>query len=281
MASFYVYFCLFSQKEDRRRGVVVRIPGISVKSINLHTIFTSGRYIHLSLGTLPLLFEFGRYIIFMGSELKKWMVGIGAVLVVVLGIIMFSRGAALAGIGMPKLVWDSSANASAAQISETLTDKAAANSAAGTASGNTTAPAAGSDVQYITSTLSSNAYPDITVQSGIPVEWTIHADKGVVNGCNGTMVISAYGLQVKLKEGDNLIKFTPTDTGTITYSCWMGMITGQIQVNDTAAASSGQTQSDTGDAGASGAVSESSQSTTADTSSTAQAGVPVGGCCGL
>jgi len=234
-----------------------------------------------SLGTLPLMFGLGVFIMFMGSKFTKWMVGIGAVLVVVLGIIMFSRGAALAGIGMPKLVWDSSANASAAQVSETLTDKAAANSAAGTASGNTTAPAAGSDVQYITSTLSSNAYPDITVQSGIPVEWTIHADKGVVNGCNGTMVISAYGIQVKLKEGDNLIKFTPTDTGTITYSCWMGMITGQIQVNDTAAASSGQTQSDTGAAGASGAVSEPSQSAAADTSPSAQAGVPLGGCCGL
>ena len=44
---FNVYFCMFSQKENRRRNVVVLIPGISVKSINLHIIFTSGRYIHI------------------------------------------------------------------------------------------------------------------------------------------------------------------------------------------------------------------------------------------
>ena len=165
------------------------------------------------------------------SEFAKWMVGIGAVLVVVLGIIVISRGSALAGTGMSKLNGDSSPKASAAQASETLNGKAAANSEAPAASGDAASPAAGSDVQYITSTLSSGSYPNIIVQSGIPVEWTIHADKGAVNGCNGTMVISAYGLEVKLREGDNLIKFTPTDTGTITYSCWMGMITGQIQVN--------------------------------------------------
>jgi len=219
-----------------------------------------------SLGTLPLMFGLGVFIMFLGSKFTKWMVGIGAVLVVVLGVIMFTRGAALAGIGMPKLVWNSSDQTRAAQASETLTDKAAANAAAGTD---------GSDVQYITSTLSANAYPDITVQKGIPVEWTIHADKGVINGCNGTMVITKYGLQIKLKEGDNLIKFTPTETGTITYSCWMGMITGQIQVDEKASASDGQT--DSGTAAGAGQAAVTAQETT----SSAQAGVPAGGCCGL
>ena len=179
---------------------------------------------------------------FLGSKFTKWMVGIGAVLVVVLGIIMFTRGAALAGIGMPRLVWGSNAQTSAAQATETLTDKASANANSSTSSGSA---AGANDVQYITSTLTSNGYPDITVQKGIPVEWTIHADKGAINGCNGTMELNAYGLEVKLKEGDNLIKFTPTETGTITYSCWMGMITGQITINETGAGSSGQVQTDT------------------------------------
>ena len=218
----------------------------------------------------------------MGSEFKKWMVGIGAVIVVVLGIIMFSRGAAIAGIAAPKFIGDSSPGVFNVQASETLTDKAAANSAEGTSSSDAGVPAAGSDVQYITSTLSSGAYPNIIVQSGIPVEWTIHTDKGVVNGCNGTMVISAYGLQVKLREGDNLIKFTPTDTGTIAYSCWMGMITGQIQVEETAA-SSGQTPSDTD---AAGAITDPAQNSFPDTSATLPAeapigDAPVGGCCGI
>ena len=217
------------------------------------------------------MFGLGVFIMFLGSKFTKWMVGIGAVLVVVLGVVMFTRGAALAGIGMPKLVWDSSNQARAVQATETVTEKAAANASSG---------ADGSAVQYITSTLSANSYPDITVQKGIPVEWTIHADKGVVNGCNGTMVISAYGLQIKLKEGDNLIKFTPTDTGTINYSCWMGMITGRIEVDEKAAASGGQTQSAQTDSAAAGSTGQTTASSQETVSST-QADVPVGGCCGV
>jgi sulfite exporter TauE/SafE/copper chaperone CopZ len=227
-----------------------------------------------SLGTLPLMFGLGVFIMFLGSKFTKWMVGAGAVLVVVLGIIMFSRGAALSGITMPRLVWSDSQSAAAqtsqslAQTNETLNNKTAPNNS-------------GTDVQYITSNLSANAYPDITVQKGIPVEWTIHADKGVVNGCNGNMVISAYGIKYKLKTGDNLIEFTPTKTGTITYSCWMGMITGQIQVNDNAvgstALSQSQTQTQNQSGTSSGLASAESQQ---DTDSAGQA-VPIGGCCGL
>ena len=203
---------------------------------------------------------------FLRSKFTKWMIGIGAVLVVVLGIIMFTRGAALAGIGMPRLVWGSTAQTSTAQASETLTDKASANANPSTSSGS---PAGTKDVQYITSTLTANGYPDITVQKGVPVEWTIHADKGVINGCNGTMELNAYGLEVKLKEGDNLIKFTPTESGTITYSCWMGMITGQITVDDKAAGYSGQALTDTSSAAGNAVTPVPSQRLAA------------GGCCGV
>jgi len=211
------------------------------------------------------MFGLGVFVMFLGSKFTKWMVGIGAVLVVVLGIIMFTRGAALAGIGMQQPVWGSNAQTATAQASETLTDKAAANANPSTSSGS---PAGTKDVQYITSTLTAYGYPDITVQKGVPVEWTIHADKGVINGCNGIMVITAYDLEVKLKEGDNLIKFTPAESGTITYSCWMGMITGQITVDDKSAGSSGQAQTDTSAAAGNAVTPVPSQRLAA------------GGCCG-
>src|SRR5665647_580996 len=95
------------------------------------------------------------------SEFTKWMVGIGAVVVVVLGIIAISRGTALAGTGLSRLSGDSSPKELVAQASETLTGKAAANSEVGTSSGDAASPVSGSDVQYIASTLSSGAYPDI------------------------------------------------------------------------------------------------------------------------
>ena len=33
-------------------------------------------------------------------------------------------------------------------------------------------------------------------------------------------------------EGKNIIKFTPEQAGTYTYTCWMGMITGKIHVEN-------------------------------------------------
>jgi len=70
------------------------------------------------------------------------------------------------------------------------------------------------------------------VKKGVPVVWNLQADSSNINGCNRTLVISEFDLQVKLQAGDNIIKFTPTESGTITYSCWMGMQTGKITVVD-------------------------------------------------
>lgn len=217
-----------------------------------------------SLGTLPLMFGLGVFIMFLGSKFTKWMIGVGAVLVVILGMIMFSRGAALAGFSLPGFDRASNVPAASAQVTEDVN---------AVADNGTDSNTIKTDVQYISSVMSANAYPDITVEKGIPVEWTIHADAGDINGCNRTMVIAAYGLEVKLEEGDNLIKFTPTETGNITYSCWMGMITAQIAVEEASADASAQTQPDTSEpvVSAPGEDAATAQETT----------VPPGECCGL
>ena len=36
-----------------------------------------------------------------------------------------------------------------------------------------------------------------------------------------------------LSEGENVIEFTPSKSGTFQYTCWMGMIRGNITVTDT------------------------------------------------
>jgi len=89
------------------------------------------------------------------------------------------------------------------------------------------------DVQYITSTITDGGYDPITVQQGIPVKWTLKVPEGSLTGCNSSIVIPEYDLQVNLKEGDNLIEFTPTQSGTYSFSCWMGMIRSSITVLNT------------------------------------------------
>ena len=87
-------------------------------------------------------------------------------------------------------------------------------------------------VQYVRSELDYGGYPVITVQAGIPVEWTIHAEKDRINSCNHEIYIPKFDLSVTLEPGDNLIRFTPDTAGSIPYTCWMGMIRSTIYVTD-------------------------------------------------
>jgi hypothetical protein len=43
-------------------------------------------------------------------------------------------------------------------------------------------------------------------------------------------LIPEYDIGYQFKTGENLIEFTPTETGSFRYSCWMGMIRGSITV---------------------------------------------------
>jgi hypothetical protein len=88
------------------------------------------------------------------------------------------------------------------------------------------------DYQEVTILLTSNAYAPIIVQKGIPVRFNIQANEQDINGCNGTVVIPEYKLETVLKPGSNLLEFTPDKSGTIPYSCWMGMVTSTIKVVD-------------------------------------------------
>jgi hypothetical protein len=87
-------------------------------------------------------------------------------------------------------------------------------------------------VQTVTTRLSPGRYEPITVQKGIPVKWTIRAEQGDINGCNNSIIIPKYGKEIDLKNGDNLIEFTPDESGTVPFSCWMGMIRSSITVVD-------------------------------------------------
>ena len=87
-------------------------------------------------------------------------------------------------------------------------------------------------VQVVNSTLQAGRYPNITVQAGVPVKWVIDAPDGSINGCNNRILISDYGIEYTLHTGENVIEFTPVSVGTVRYSCWMGMIRGNIFVMD-------------------------------------------------
>lgn len=160
-----------------------------------------------SLGTVPLLFTFGALGSMLSSKFAKNMVKCSAVLVITLGFVMLSRGMAFTGLAFPTIA--SSASNSSASVSTIVGEE-----------------------QQVTTTLDGGTYSPIAVQAGIPVKWTINVDAEDLTGCNGEMNIPEYDIQQKLVVGENMITFTPTETGEFGYSCWMGMINSSITVVD-------------------------------------------------
>lgn len=91
-----------------------------------------------------------------------------------------------------------------------------------------------SDVQVINMTVDADGWnPDTFVlQRGEKVKWVINVKE--LTNCNKEIIVRDYGLDIKLKNGENIVEFTPEKTGAIKWSCWMDMIPGTfIVVNDT------------------------------------------------
>lgn len=199
-----------------------------------------------SLGTVPLMLGLGSFVAMLGKRFSARVMEIGAVLVVVLGLAMLSQGGNLSGLFYSGMSWDTAGKQqtyAASVENETKVQETAPNT---NGSGTNDSGATVEDrVQVIESTLTGGRYPNITVTAGIPVRWIIHVPKGALNGCNYRMQINVYGIVHTFSEGENIIEFIPEQTGTIPYTCWMGMIRGTIFVTDgtgeTQEASDGQT----------------------------------------
>lgn len=87
------------------------------------------------------------------------------------------------------------------------------------------------DHQFIQTTMHQRAYEKIAVEVGIPVVWNIYVpDEATLHDCNNPIQSTDFDFEKTLEVGDNIIEFIPTEVGTFTYNCWMGMMTGFIIV---------------------------------------------------
>jgi hypothetical protein len=160
-----------------------------------------------SLGTAPLMFALGAFGSLMSRTFQTKAMTAGALLVTVLGLVMFTNGWNLSGAAPPRV-------------------------ASGPLYGSRVAASAQVEggVQVVETTLAPGRYQPIAVQAGLPVRWKLTAPPGSINGCNGQLVIPQYGIDRRLVSGENIIEFTPDQPGTFLYSCWMGMIRSTITV---------------------------------------------------
>lgn len=186
------------------------MPCGPLQSMQLYAIacgsFLSGAFsmFFFCLGTIPLMFVFGTAAGILKKKWKTVMIKASAVLVLFLGLYMLQNNFALTGLTVPNF-----SKAAEGTAITAMTD---------------------GDKQYITTDLHVNGYDNIKVEANIPVVWTIVVDEKKLNGCNNEIILPEYSQQIKLNTGENIIEFTPTEKGTFTYTCWMGMLKNTITV---------------------------------------------------
>lgn len=69
-----------------------------------------------------------------------------------------------------------------------------------------------------------------SIKKDVPVKWIIDAQAPY--SCASALILPSLGIQKNLRVGENIIEFTPTKTGRLTFSCSMGMYTGYFDVYD-------------------------------------------------
>lgn len=69
-----------------------------------------------------------------------------------------------------------------------------------------------------------------TIRQGLPVKWIIDSQSQYT--CAASLIMQKYNIRKNLVKGQNIIEFTPTQTGRILFSCSMGMYTGSFNVVD-------------------------------------------------
>lgn len=170
-----------------------------------------------SLGTVPLMLTFGALSGLITKGYTKTLLRFSGILVVVLGIVMGTRGLALAGLNVPSTA--------------TLTASLSGNKTSASPAAKATIE---NGVQIIRMTADGAGYTPngLYVQKNMPVKWIIEGK--ALNSCNGQIIVPSLNIQKNLQSGENVIEFTPKDKD-IDFSCGMGMIRGIIKVVDNVA----------------------------------------------
>ena len=168
------------------------------------------------IGTLPLLLGFGFLTSLLSANLTPKLLKASGLVVMILGAIMLNRGLAVTGTG-------ADFNTLVARVAQKLSPIAAKN------------PSSDTEQTINMEVLKSGFFPhQFSLRKGIPVKWVI--DGKELTQCNKVIVVPQYQLRIELKDGIQIVEFTPPESGVVPWSCWMGMIPGTFIVVDNAPA---------------------------------------------
>ncbi|MBI3887525.1 sulfite exporter TauE/SafE family protein [Candidatus Microgenomates bacterium] len=86
-------------------------------------------------------------------------------------------------------------------------------------------------VQIVRMTQDGSGYHpnSFNIKKGIPVKWIINSTNAY--SCAASIFMQQYGVRKGLNPGENIIEFTPTESGRTQFTCSMGMYRGVFNVN--------------------------------------------------
>ncbi len=178
------------------------------------------------LGTLPVMLGFGSLATVISHKTTGRILKISAILVLILGLIMLNRGLSLTG-----------SNFSFDAVKNTIASVGGVAGSSLVASNNVNL---NNGIREVNMQVSASGYSpnSFVLKKGVPVKWNV--DVNQLTGCNSELVVAEYDIDKKLSSGLNVIEFTPTKTGTITFTCGMGMLHGSFIVTDNGTATQAQ-----------------------------------------
>ncbi len=164
------------------------------------------------LGTLPLMLGFGFLTSLLSHNLTPKVLKFSGLIVMGLGAIMLNHGLTVTGTGIDF-------NSLLVRISQQISPPAVDSACCDTE-------------QTIYMQVSKTGYTpnQFMLRKGVRVKWVIDAKE--LTQCNRVILAPAYGLTIELKPGIQVVEFTPSEDGLVSWSCWMGMLPGTFSVVD-------------------------------------------------
>lgn len=159
-----------------------------------------------SLGTFPALLSFSALSSLLTGGFQRYVVKVSGILVLLIGLLNFSSGLAIAGIALPaSTAFSPSQNAQAAKSQE--------------------APIVNGKQLISMKVVGFTYTPSVfTVVAGVPVVW--YVDGSQAEGCADVLTVPDLGMNVVLPaQGSKTIDFVPPRSGTLSFRCPMAMTT--------------------------------------------------------
>lgn len=156
------------------------------------------------LGTLPIFLLYGTVVSTLTWFKAKWADIVTSAIVVMFGVMMLGRGAALGGLAINPF---SCVGAEVHANDEFNKDQ-----------------------QKLYMEVSRRGYSrnQILFEAEKPICWEIFVHE--ITNCNRTIEIPQYNISRELNPGFNYIEFDPKEDKTVVFTCWMGMMKGSFTV---------------------------------------------------